>query len=340
MQTFKTLIAASLAGCLTFATANADPIADFYKGKTITVTVGAGAVGSYAIYSRLVTDHLARHLRGKPNMVFQSMPGAGGLRATNYAYNAAPKDGTFILLIVQTAAVDQLLKAKKAKFDVRKFQFLGRLNDNTPVSVGWIPAGVTSLDVVRKRTVPSSGTGPASPTNILPNILSTYAGLKFKVISGYKGAGGMKLAMERGETQAMVASLTTFQSSLARYIKENKVKILVQLAQKRHKDIPDVPTAAELCTSDEGKKVANFFASSADIGRAFAVPPGVPAERVKALRAAFGKMLKDPQFLAAAKKLNVGLNPASPGEMEKIVAETLKTPKEIVAAAAKMYGGK
>ncbi len=318
----------------------ADPVANFFKGKTITVAVGAGVVGSYAIYSRLVADHMGRHIAGQPNMVFKSMPGAGGLRATNFAYNAAPKDGSFILLIVQTAAVDQLLKAKKAKFDVRKFQFLGRLNDNTPISVGWVPAGVTSLDVVRNRTVPSSGTGPASPTNILPSILNTYAGTKYRVISGYKGAGGMKLAMERGETQAMVASLTTFQSSLANYVKENKVKILVQLAQKRHRDIPEIPTAAELCSSKEGKAVANFFASSADVGRAFVVPPGVPAERVKALRSAFSSMLKDKEFVAAANRLNVGLNSAGPEAMRKIVDETLKTPKHVVAAAAKIFRGK
>jgi tripartite-type tricarboxylate transporter receptor subunit TctC len=331
---------AAVAALLAASPANAGPVEDFYKNKTITVAVGAGSTGSYAIYSRLLVDHVGQYIPGKPNLIFKSMPGAGGLRATNYAYNAAPKDGSFILLIVQTAAVDQLLKAKKAKFDVRKFQFLGRYNDNTPISVGWIPAGVTSLDVLRKRSVPTSATGLASPTNILPSILRTYAGLNYKVISGYKGAGAMKLAMEQGETQAMVASLTTFQSSLASYIRDNKVKILAQLAPNRHKDIPDVPTAAELATSDEGKKVANFFASSADIGRAFVVPPGVPADRVKALRAAFERTLTDPKFLVAAKKLNVGLNPASPGEMEKIVAETLKTPKEIVKAAAKMYSRK
>lgn len=331
---------AAFAALLATSPANAQSVENFYKGKTMTVAVGAGPVGSYAIYSRLLVDHIGRHIPGNPKLIFKSMPGSGGLRATNYAYNAAPKDGTFILLIVQTAAVDQLLKAKKAKFDVRNFQFLGRYNDNTPVAVGWIAAGVTSLDVLRQRTVPTSATGLASPTNILPSILRNYAGLKYKVITGYKGAGAMKLAMEQGETQAMVASLTTFQSSLASYVRDNKVRILAQLAQKRHKDIPDVPTVAELATSEEGKKVANFFASSADIGRAFVVPPGVPADRVAALRAAFGATLTDSKFLAAAKKLNVGLNPASPEEMEKIVAETLRTPKEIVKAAAKMFGKK
>lgn len=338
---FKISAIAAVAALLAVSPArSAMSVEDFYRGKTITVAVGAGPTGSYATYSHLLVDHIGRHIPGNPNLIFKSMPGGGGLVATNYAYNAAPKDGTFILLIVQTAAVDQLLKAEKARFDVRKFQFLGRMNDNTPVSVGWIAAGVTSLDVLRERVVPTSATGLASPTSILPNILRTYAGLKYKVITGYKGAGGMKLAMEQGETHAMVASLTTFQSSLASYIDENKVKILAQLAQKRHKDIPDVPTAAELSTSEEGRKVANFFASSADIGRAFVVPPGVPADRVKLLRAAFGTMLKDPEFVAGAKNLNVGLNPATPEEMEKIVAETLKMPEQIVKAAAKMYGRK
>lgn len=334
------LSALAAAAAMMAVPAYADPVEDFYKGRTLTVAVGAGPAGSYAIYSRLLADHIGRHIPGSPNLIFKSMPGGGGLKATNYAYNAAPKDGSFILLIVQTAAVDQLLKAGKAKFDVRKFRFLGRLNDNTPVSVGWNAAGVTSLDVLRKRIVPTSATGLASPTSILPNILRTYAGLKYDVINGYKGAGGMKLAMERGETHAMVASLTTFQSSLAGYIAENKITILAQLAQNRHKDIPNVPTAAELSGSGEGAQVANFFASSADIGRAFVVPPGVPAERLTALRAAFKSMLQDPAFLADTKKRNVGLNPATPEEMEAIVADALKTPPRIVAAAKKMYGRK
>ncbi len=329
----------ALIAALTAATAQpaaADPVADFYSNRTVTVAIGAGPVGGYAIYARLAIDHMARHVPGMPKFVFQSMPGGGGLKAANYAYNAAAKDGSFLLMIVQTIAVDQAMKAKAVRYDAGKFNYLGRITDNTALGVGWQPAGVTSVDVLRKRTVVTGGTGPSSPTDIIPKLLNRYAGTKYKLISGYKGLGAIKLAMESGEVEAMVGSWIAFKTSFAQLVRDKKVKILVQLAPKRHRELPDVPTAAELTTSAEGRAVANFLASSADIGRALATVPGAPKARVEALRAAFAATIRDPLFIAETTKRRLDVNPATAGELEAIVAETLATPPDIAAKAAEI----
>ena len=314
--------------------ATADPVADFYANRTVTVAVGAGPVGGYAIYARLAIDHMARHMPGKPKFIFQSMPGGGGLKAANYTFKAAPKDGTFLLMIVQNIAVNQAMKAKAIRYDAPKFNYIGRFTDNTALAVGWVPAGVKSIDTLRSRQVITGGTGPSSPTNIIPKLLNKYAGTKYKVISGYKGLGKIMLAMESGEVQAMVGSWVSFKTSFARQVKSGNAKILVQMAPNRHRELPDVPTTAEVALTPEGKAVANFLASSAGIGRALAVPPGVPQDRVAALRKAFAATVKDPAYLAEIKKRNLDTNPADHAALKKIVMDTLATPPAIIAQAA------
>ena len=314
--------------------ATADPVADFYANRTVTVAVGAGPVGGYAIYARLAIDHMARHMPGKPKFIFQSMPGGGGLKAANYTFKAAPKDGTFLLMIVQNIAVNQAMKAKAIRYDAPKFNYIGRFTDNTALAVGWVPAGVNSIETLRSRQVITGGTGPSSPTNIIPKLLNKYGGTKYKVISGYKGLGKIMLAMESGEVQAMVGSWVSFKTSFARQVKSGNAKILVQMAPNRHRELPDVPTTAEVALTPEGKAVANFLASSAGIGRALAVPPGVPQDRVAALRKAFAATVKDPAYLAEIKKRNLDTNPADHAALKKIVMDTLATPPTIIAQAA------
>lgn len=327
--TFGLSLVAALPGAVA-----ADPVSDFYANRTVTIAIGAGPVGGYAIYARLAIDHMARHMPGKPKFIFQSMPGGGGLKAANYTYKAAPKDGTFLLMIVQNIAVNQAMKAKAIRYDAPKFNYIGRFTDNTALAVGWVPAGVTSIDVLRSRQVITGGTGPSSPTNIIPKLLNKYGGTKYKVISGYKGLGKIMLAMESGEVQAMVGSWVSFKTSFARQVKSGQAKILVQMAPSRHRELPDVPTTAEVAQSPDGKAVANFLASSAGIGRALAVPPGVPQDRVAALRKAFAATVKDPAYLAEIRKRNLDQNPADHAVLEKIVADTLATPSDIIAQAA------
>lgn len=317
----------------------AEPVADFYKGRTIQVAIGTGAGGGYSVYARLAVDHMARHIPGAPTMIMQSMPGAGGKNMMNYAAKVAPRDGTFIFLILQAAAVDQVMRAPGVAYDVREFGYIGRFTDNTAVSMGWVPAGVDSVEIARQRTVITGGTGPTSPTDIMPKLLNRYAGTNFKLVTGYKGLPEIAFAMENGEVQAMVGSWVGFKTDFARLLTSKKIKPLVQLAPKRHPELVDVPTAGDLAGSDIGKAVTGLAASSADIGRAIAAPPGVPADRLAALQSAFSLMLKDEAFRAEGARINADINPASGPELAAVAEATLRTPEAAVREAAEVLGG-
>jgi tripartite-type tricarboxylate transporter receptor subunit TctC len=312
----------------------ADPVAEFYAGRTVTVTIPAGPIGGYAIYGRLAVEFMPAHVPGHPNFVFQAMPGGGGAKATNYAYNAAPKDGTFLLAIVQTAAMDDAMKAPGVKFQARRFNYIGRFADATPVTACSAAAGVTSFDVIRKRQVIAGSTGAASPTSIMPRLLDRYAGAKFRVIEGYKDPGDIALAMERGEVECMTGSWVNYKTAMAAKLRDGRIRPLAQFATSRNPELAEVPTVVDLAQGAEGKAVARFLASGSDIGRSLAAPPGVPAARVAALRAAFQATVRDPAFLAFAAKRTFDINPASGEALAKMVEETLATPRDIVAKAA------
>jgi tripartite-type tricarboxylate transporter receptor subunit TctC len=314
--------------------AAADPVADFYKGRTVTVAIPAGPVGGYAIYARLAVEFMPRFIPGHPNMVFQAMPGGGGTKASNYTYNAAPKDGSYLLAIVQTVAMDDAMKAPGMKYEARKFNYIGRFADSTPVTACSAAAGVTSYDVIRSRQVITGGTGPASPTDITPKLLDRYAGAKFKLVTGYKDPGDIALALERGEVECMTGSWVNYKTGMAAQLRERKIIPLIQFATRRHPDLPNVPTVVDLAQGAEGKAVAKFLASGSDLGRSLAAPPGVPAERLAALRAAFQAMVKDKAFLAETTKRRFDINPATGEELATLVDETLATPPDIVAKAA------
>lgn len=329
----NTWLTIALAMTATTAAAQSDPAASFYTGRNVSVVIGAGPVGAYADYAHLLVAHMKAHMPGKPTFVFQSMPGAGGIVAANHAFNAAPKDGTHILFAPQNFAVDQAMKTPGVRYDARQFIMIGRFNSNTPIGVGWVPAGITSIDVVRQKEVIAGGTGPGSPTDVLPQLLNAVAGTRYKLISGYKGPNDSLLAMRRGEVLSMVASLTSFQTVFEQPVREGQVVILAQLASRRHPDIPNVPTAGELSLTAEGRSVADLLASGSDVGRMVMAPPGVPKERIEALRAAMVAMLQDPEFKrdAAVRKLSVDY--MAPVELEKVVAATLSAPDGVVARA-------
>ena len=329
-----TLLALAAVASTVAPPAAADPIADFYKGRTVTVAIPAGPVGGYAIYARLAVEFMPRFVPGHPNFVFQAMPGGGGAKASNYTYNAAPKDGSYLLAIVQTVAMDDAMKAPGVKFEARKFIYIGRFADNTPVTACSAAAGVTSYDVIRSRTVITGGTGPASPTDITPKLLDRYGAAKFKLVTGYKDPGDIGLALERGEVDCMTGSWVNYKTAMAAQLRDRKIVPLIQFATKRHPELPNVPTVVDLAQGAEGKAVARFLASGSDIGRSLAAPPGVPADRIAALRAAFQAMVKDPTFLADAGKRHFDINPATGDELAKLVDETLATPPDIVAKAA------
>lgn len=333
MRSWSRLIAVLTAILAPIEYLMAQDVETFYKGKTISVVAGTGPVGTYAGYAQLFAEFMPRHLPGRPSMVFQTMPGAGGLTAANHTFNVAPKDGTYLLVIVQTFAVEQALGTKAVRYEAGAFNAIGRIVDNTPILVGSSASGITSIDIVRRRETMIAGAGSSSPTDIVPKLLNASAGTKFKLITGYKGIDEMMLAMRRGEVEAMVASLSTFQSLFSSDLSENKIRILVQLSVTRHRELQNIPTVGELSESQESRELADLVASGSDIGRTLVTTPGVPADRLRALRAAFDATINDLEFQEMARKRQLPIDPRSYKDTEEIIARTLKTSSEVIEKA-------
>lgn len=323
------IAAAGLAAAVLAAPASADPVAEFYKDRTVRVLVGTPPGGGYDLYARLFGNHIGKYIPGQPSVIVENMPGAGQMRAARYLYNAAPKDGTVLLAIVQTIAVDTALGSQTG-VDAAEYSWIGRLTANVAVGTTWHASGIRSIEDARKREVIFAGTGATDTTVIIPRLLNAYAGTRFRIVPGYGGAAAMSLAMEQGEVEGHVGSWTALKTSRANLLAENKVHILFQMALKRHPDLADIPTIAELGTSDDGRAALQLISSSADVGRSIAGPPGLPAGRLVALRKAFDGMVTDPALIAEVRKRQVDFTTASGQEVESIIAETTATPERII----------
>ena len=304
-----------------------------FKGKNIVVAAHVN-VGTYAEYAQLVADHLGRHLPGAPTSSFQIIPGAGGLTATNHLYNLAPKDGTHLLMVVQTFAMDQILGSPGVRYDARRFNIIGRLSDNTSVALGWKPAGLTSTDALKDREVTAGGTGSASPTDIFPAILNASAQTRFRVITGYASLNEILLAMQRGEVQSVVTSLASLDSIFASVVKEGLAVPLVQFSLHRHATLPKVATASELASTDEGRELVALIAGGSELGRLLIAPPGTPKDRLDHLRRALQEMVTDPLFLADAAKRKLPISYSGQAEMVSVVDDAFKTSASTIKRAA------
>src|SRR5882724_13066285 len=310
--------------------AHADPIEDFYRGKTLKMLIGYGPGGGYDIYGRLVAEFLPRHLPGNPTIIAQNMPGAGSFVAAKYIYDVAPKDGTVFGSLAQTLALDSVTNTS-AKVDVAKMPYIGRVVTNIDTGVALPKAGIKSFEDVRSKQYNVGASGGGSTTVLFPTALSRYAGAKFKLIRGYNGTIDILLAMERGEVDIVGAyGLPGMLVSHPGWVHNGEATILYQASLKRHHLLPNVPTIPELATSDEGRQVLHAAAATGEIGRSIITAPGVPAERLAALRTAFQAMLKDPDFLAACEKRNLMIDGATGEEIDKIAQEMLRLPEAVV----------
>jgi tripartite-type tricarboxylate transporter receptor subunit TctC len=317
--------------------ASADPVADFYQGKTVRVIIGYGAGGGYDIYGRLAAEFLGRYIPGHPTVIPQNMPGAGSFKAIEYLYGGgAAQDGTFIGTVAQTMAVDALTDPK-VHADVTKLKFLGRLVNNTDVGYVLPKSGLKTFDDLRKREVIAGASGGGSTSVVYPLALNAYAGTKMKLVRGYEGTAEIQLALERGEAEINPAvSLPGILGSHPDWVKNGDIIVLYQNALKRDPVLPNVPTMPELGTSDEGRTILRVIAGTTEIGRSILTTPGVPAARLAALRKAFKDMATDREFLAIAQKRNLQIAYASGEELDAIVAETMRLPKPTVEVLAKL----
>ena len=323
---------------------NADSVAKFYKGKTLKVIVASSAGGGYDAYSRVLGEHITRFLPGNPSAVVQNMPGAGGLRAANFLYVRAPKDGTYFGHVQRTAPFHAIMGRPGAAFDPNKFNWIGSLNNEVTICVVRKGAKAKTFEDLRKYRTIMGGSGIASDSETVPTFLNNMLGLKFKVVSGYPGSTETALAVERKELDGMCGSYSSLTSAQKRWFKPGKefVNILVQASTRKHAKIPQVPLAKDLARNSKDKAVMELNDARLEMGRPFVAPPGVPQERVKALRVAFNQMVKDKQFVNAILKLGRELNPVTGQDVQALISRVTKADETIIRNLkdALIYKGK
>jgi tripartite-type tricarboxylate transporter receptor subunit TctC len=328
-------------GGLLPSTVAADPIADFYRGKTITMVVATAPGGDYDLRARLISRHMGRHIRGNPTIVPRNMPGGVGIQAMNYMANVAPKDGTAIHAIMQNMSTHQALGGPGVEFDTRKFFWIGNTTDTPNVINSWHTTGIRTIQDVMTRELVVGAPGQATNSVYYPKALNELVGTKFKIVSGYPGGNQVNLAMEREEVGGRGSnSWASWKATKPDWLREKKIFILVQIALKRDPELADVPTMVELAKSDEDKAVMTFLSADVPISRAYVTTPGVPAERVEALRRAFDATMKDPEFVAEAKKLNMDMRPSTGEEAQRYADLIANTPANVLARAKAIIDGK
>jgi tripartite-type tricarboxylate transporter receptor subunit TctC len=316
--------------------AKADPIEDFYKGKSLRMLIGYGPGGGYDLYGRLVAEFLPRFIPGRPAIVPQNMPGGGSFVAARYMNEVAPKDGTVFGSLAQTLALDSMVNTT-TKLDMTRFHYLGRVVTNIDVGAALPKSGIKSIEDVRAKSYSVGASGGGSTTVLFPSALNAYGGTKFKLVRGYKGTNDILLAMERGEIDIVGAyGLPGILVSHPGWVNKGEAVILYQASLKRHRLLADVPTLPELATSDQGRVVLRAAASTGEFGRSILTTPGVPADRLAALRKAFAAMLNDKEFLAAAEKRKMMVDPGTGEDLDALVQETLKLPREVAVNIGKM----
>ena len=264
------------------------------------------------------------------------MEGAGSLRLANWLYNVAPKDGLAFGTIGRGTGFDPLLGHKQAQFDGNKFNWIGSANDEVSVCVSWNkPGAITKFDDLYTKQLTVGGTGAAADTDQFPRILNNVLGTKMKIVTGYPGGNDVNLALERGEVDGRCGwSWSSVKSTRSNWVKEKKINILVQLALQKHADLPNVPLVTELAKNEKQKQILTLIFARQALGRPYLAPPGVPQDRVDALRQGFMDTMKDKEFLAEAEKAQLEITPIDGVALQKLVAEVYKTPPEIAKEAA------
>ena len=315
----------------------ADPVADFYKGNTVSILMGTGPGGSFDLYGRTIAAHLGRHIPGNPNIIVEHMPGAGGAIAGNHIYGPAPQDGTKILLAHAIPITEKMLGGKNIRFKTREFHWLGAYDAIAQVMAIWHTAGVKTLDDLKTKDLVIGSFSNTHLTYQWAYLTKTMLKTKYKVITGYRSGNANNLAMERGEISGWTPSWENLIGTRPQWLKEKKVNLLVQYTLERADSMKDIPTLLELTPPDQ-RDVVEFITSGTPIARSMAVGPKVPKERVDALRKAFDALMKDKAFLAEAEKRQLGISPRSGPQVQALVDKIITASPELVARVKTAVG--
>ncbi len=327
--TLKALLLAASSAIVAQQAAAQSP-AEFFKGRNINVYIGFAPGGSYDFFGRLVARHIGKHIPGSPTGVPNSMPGAGSFTAANWLYSAAPKDGTAIGIVSQTMAIEELLQNQAVKFKAAEFNWIGRATNIVEVTFVYAKSKAKTIADAKLHEIPVAGTGPGSPSVGYPMLLNALAGTKFKVIGGFRGSTEGMLAAERGEVDGGLTSWQTIKVTRKAAYDSGQLRVLVQFAPQREKDLP-VPAVVELASNEADRTLLTFYASGGEVGRSFLAPPGVPADRVTALRRAFDAMMKDKEFIADVDKAKAEFSPMTGEKLQKLIADTASVSPAVVA---------
>jgi tripartite-type tricarboxylate transporter receptor subunit TctC len=316
------------------ASANASAAQDFYAGKQVRIIVGTGSGGGYDTYARLVARHFSDHIPGKPTIIVENMPGASGIKATNYLYDTAPKDGTVLATFNNAIPFYQTINQPGIRFKSEELSWIGSLSQTATVIAITNRAGVKNVEEAKHKEVIIGATGAAGTKAAYPALLNSLLGTKFKVVGGYASSKPIMLAMERDEVQGDGGNpWSSWIIGKPDWIKDGTLVPLVQVGLKKEPSLPNIPLLAELAQNDEQRAIFAFVCAPIAMQQPFAGPPGVPKERVEILRRAFSAMVADPAFLAEVEKLKLDLNPLSGAELEKLVHSVVTTPATVVQKA-------
>jgi tripartite-type tricarboxylate transporter receptor subunit TctC len=315
--------------------------ADFYRGKTVTLIVGYSAGGGYDTYARILARHIGRHIPGQPAVVVQNMPGAGSLRAANYLFNVAPKDGSVFGMFSRGMAMEPLIGQSATQFDSLKFTWLGSGTEEASVFVLWHAAPVKTWADMLKTPFSVGGEGSGSDPDVYASLLKNSFGAKLRLVTGYPGTAEIALALERGEMDGRASwSWSSLKSLKPDWIAQKKVNLPIQLNLKKDPELPDVPLIMEFAKNDRQRASLKIILSRQTMGRPFIAPPGLPDDRRAALRAAFDATMKDPEFLAEAKARGQEVNPVGGEAIDRLLAELYATPKDVVEETKQAIAGR
>jgi tripartite-type tricarboxylate transporter receptor subunit TctC len=313
---------------------------DSFRGKTLSIYTGASAGDGYDVYARLLAVHYQRYIPGNPAIIIRNMPGAGSLKAANYIYEIAPKDGTAIGTVGGGTATAELFKSKGVRFDPRYYAWIGSMNAEVGLVLAWKTVSIDRIEDMFHRELLVGGGGPTSGNVVFANVMNKILGTRFKLISGYKSTGDIALAIERGELEGTASyHYSSIITSKPDWIINREVKVLLQDSLRPHSLFPSVPVVVDLAKTAEQKAILEVVFARQEMGRPFMVPPGTPAEIVTLLRRSFDAAMRDPQLISDAKRQRLDLNRPMTGEEIHLLIDHLYTfPKDIVAKAAEATG--
>ncbi len=325
-------------------TAAAESVGDFYRGKRIRLIIGSAGGGGYDAFARSMVRYLGRYVPGNPNFVVENMPGGGGLLSANYLYNIAPHDGLVIGMVERGSAIDPIVNAKlgRARFDSRKFNWIGSPTQEVGLVIVRQPSPIKVVDDLKKVQLIVSSTTHTAPTSVYPRVLDNLFGTKFKVVEGYKGSHEALLALERGEVEGHVsgASSGVLRAQIDPWIRDGKVKIMMQLGLAKDSAYPDAALVTEFATTSDEREILTLMFAQQVLAYPLLTPPDVPADRVEALRKAFDATMKDTGFLEDASRQNLKVDPVSGAQIHGLLDKLYNTPAAVIDRFADLSGDK